>query len=102
MELESLELYVCTPTPRISQYVQGDDADESGTQVLAPHAACRRSALTALCCRQIIVETNFRVYAYTTSYVDYQIISRFANVIEKFPDMCARLRLRRRRRRRCN
>jgi hypothetical protein len=37
---------------------------------------------------QIIVETNFRVYAYTTSYVDFQILSRFANIIEKFPDMC--------------
>ncbi len=38
---------------------------------------------------QIIVETNFRVYAYTTSYVDFQILSRFATVVEKFPDMCA-------------
>jgi hypothetical protein len=29
------------------------------------------------------------VYAYTTSYVDYQILSRFASIVEKFPDMCA-------------
>lgn len=34
------------------------------------------------------METNFRVYAYTTSYVDFQILSRFASIIEKFPDMC--------------
>lgn len=32
LDLESLEVATCTPTPRISHYVQGDDSDESGTQ----------------------------------------------------------------------
>ncbi len=101
VDLESLACATCTPTPRISQYVQGDDADESGTQVCCPclrlHSSIQRmSDLAAApsphcrCRLQIIVETNFRVYAYTTSYVDFQILSRFATIIEKFPDMCVR------------
>ena len=36
VELDSLDTATCTPTPRISRYVQGDDADESGTQVRHP------------------------------------------------------------------
>jgi hypothetical protein len=97
VDLESLDAATLTPTPRISQYVQGDEADDSGTQArhtTTPARArlyTRRLPVSLHTCSaaQIIVETNFRVYAYTTSYVDYQILSRFASIIEKFPDMCA-------------
>jgi hypothetical protein len=87
VELDSLHAATCTPTPRISRYVQGDDADDSGTQVSQPRRCCC-TAVDGSFPAQIIVETNFRVYAYTTSYVDFQILSRFATVVEKFPDMC--------------